>query len=71
MLTDKNRKRLVEIRMQQADLETERLLKMSDAEVMAEAVREYGSPQAVERVVNKMKQSVKHIISRTRKEAKE
>lgn len=40
------------------DLQIERILAMSDEEIMADAIREFGSPEAVEDYVERMRKAI-------------
>jgi hypothetical protein len=56
------RKRSNIIRQKIADLQVERILNMTDDEILVDAIREYGSPANAEKVAERTRQAIKNAI---------
>lgn len=56
--------KVIDITMKIADLQVQRILAMSDDEIMVEAIREYGSPAAAQEAVERTRQGVLNAIDK-------
>ena len=52
------KERVIDITHQLWDLQMKRIIAMSDEEIMADAIREFGSPAAVEQYVERMRKAI-------------
>lgn len=53
------KEKVIDITHKLWDLQMQRIMAMSDEEVMADAIREFGSPAAVEQYVERMRKAIK------------
>lgn len=60
----KKKSNIIDINHQLADLKVERILAMSDDEIMVEAIREYGSPENARKAVIRTCQGINNALSR-------
>lgn len=62
------RERFKDMLFNRADQECDKLLNMTDEEIMRDAVREHGSPEKVKRVANDVRRLILHAIQKVNKE---